>query len=235
MADGPTAERVERIVTFLAETTGTALDYLYTDPPRRSGLLDGDGILELWNAFQEDDERLRKRRLTTQCKPRRAEPYGFYFLFHRAAGRRVPIYVGKGSLPYRPLAHLGLQNQYFDQVMASYFGGISGRPWRPEVDPAWLKERLGPLELGLMFHALDCEGDDKRKAGEIETKLIKALHPVANSGFYAPRIEHFDLARLVAAWPENGAGKPSLTSQGVEELIASCLDRHRRCVGVQAV
>jgi len=60
VADRPTFDRVARVVSFLAGMTGTGVDYLYPELPRRRGLLDGDGILELWRAFQEDDEKLRR-------------------------------------------------------------------------------------------------------------------------------------------------------------------------------
>lgn len=114
MADGPTRERVERVLAFLAQTTGTGTDYLYPEPRQKSGLLDGEGILDIWRAFQEDDRELSEFKLMTQLKPGRPEPYGLYFLFYLLDGQSIPIYVGKGKLPYRPLAHLGLQNQYLD-------------------------------------------------------------------------------------------------------------------------
>ena len=81
MADGPTHERVERILALLAQTTGTGVDYFYPEPRRRPGLLDGEGILDIWRAFQEDDPKLSPFKLTTQRMGRK-EPYGFYFLFY---------------------------------------------------------------------------------------------------------------------------------------------------------
>ncbi|MDO8476197.1 MAG: hypothetical protein Q7W02_08360 [Candidatus Rokubacteria bacterium] len=230
MADRPTFDRVARVVSFLAETTGTGVDDLYPEPPRRRGLLDGDSILEMWRAFQEDDERLRPFKLTTQRNQGRREPYGLYSLFYRRVGQTIPIYVGKGRLPYRPLAHLGLQNQYFDQVMAAYFGGIHGRPWREDVNRQVVLERLSRLQLGFCFCAVGAGSEAKRDSGQYETRFIDALHPVCNSKYYPPRIDHFDLDRLAEAWPNNGAGKDSISTDDLENLITSCLDCHRQCV-----
>lgn len=230
MADGPTPERVERVLSFLAHTTGTGVDYLYPEPRRRPGVLDGEGILEIWRAFQEDDETLSPFKLTTQLKLGRSEPYGLYFLFYLLGGQTVPLYVGKGRLPYRPLAHLGLQNQYLDQMMARYFGGVHGRPWRQEDNQPFIRERLGRLRLGFCFYAVGAPSEAKKSAASYERQFIDALHPVGNSGYYPPRIEHFELAEAAAAWPENGRGKPSLGAAGIDELIAACLDTHDRCL-----
>ena len=228
MADGPTYERVERILAFLAQTTGTGVDYFYPEPRRQPGLLDGEGILDIWRAFQEDDRTVSPVKLTTTMD--RREPYGFYFLFYVLNGQTIPLYVGKGKLPYRPLAHLGLQNQYLDQMMASYFGGIHGRPWRQDDNLPRIRERLSHLRLGFCFHALGASSETKKDAAQEERRFIEALHPVGNAGFYPSRIEHFELARAAATWPAKVRGKASLGTAELEELIDACLETHRKCV-----
>lgn len=230
MADGPTRERVERVLAFLAQTTGTGTDYLYPEPRQKSGLLDGEGIFDIWLAFQEDDRESSEFKLMTQLKPGRPEPYGLYFLFYLLDGQSIPIYVGKGTLPYRPLAHLGLQSQYLDQVMAYYFGGVHGRPWRQERDQPFIREQLSRLRLGFCFHALGAQSEAKKDAAQYERQFIEALHPVCNAGYYPRKIEHFELAKLAAAWPGNGIGKRSLGTPELEGLIRRCVEIHDACV-----
>ena len=224
-------QMVGRVIEVLDQTTAAAADYLLPGLGRNKTLLDGTEILRLWEAFQEDHEAIA--RLKTQWptrKPEHMPTYGLYFIFYRRDdGGMVPVYVGKGSLPYRPLAHLGLQRQYIDQVFAFYFGGIHARPWRLDISED-VRRRFGPLCLGLVFYSVERDKSEPARAiGDYERAFHMALHPIGNTGYYPRQINTFVLKQLVDTWPENGRDREVLPAAEIGRILQECAERHARC------
>jgi len=202
------------------------------------GLLDGADILDLWTQFQSD---ISLRTQLPRRKPELKTPYGLYFYFYQTPGaetlgRLVPMYVGKGTLPFRGLQHLGLQ-QYIDQVFSHEFGGVTGNPrlWssaRLEV----VRAALVPMRLGFIFHSTSGLIDDASEetavpaAVELERKFRAALLP-AMDGHLAPKTppvgETFDLKVLAEHWC---AAAKWATPPEVDTLIQDSQRGHERVV-----
>jgi len=204
-------DHVDRITTLVAATTRTACTYFSKSLVPKLGLLDGAEIIDLWTQFQSD---ISLRTQQPRRKPELKTPYGFYFYFYQTPntdtpGRLVPMYVGKGPLPFRGLQHLGLQ-QYIDQVFTHAFGGAHSHPSLLSSEQLKVMQAaLVPVRLGFILHSAPGLSDDAGKetvvpsAAELERRFQLALLP-AMDGRLAPKTPPvgmiFDLKILAEHW-----------------------------------
>ncbi len=114
---------VDRIARLVEATTLTACTDMSRSLVPQRGLLDGEGILDLWEQFQVDTSlRTQQPRRKPEMKP----PYGLYFYFYETTGQLIPLYVGKG--PAGGEAHSGSKRRYIKPVLGH--GGL-GQPLSP--------------------------------------------------------------------------------------------------------
>jgi len=114
------------------------------------------------------------------AQDKQKQAYGLYFLFFRAGKVTVPVYVGKGWIPDRPIDHLA-PSQFFDQLMSSYFGGIHRHPHAlPSKRRKSVMKKLPPLLLGAVVFSAERRKAEELGCGDYEKKFIRVLQPLAN-------------------------------------------------------
>lgn len=164
---------IEQLTRLLSETTPSAVLHFRVNCQAR-GMLFGKELLRFHQRLAEADS-------TKKGVMERA--YGLYFIFFETSATLVPVYVGKGDLPYRLLQHFGLVAPV-DQVLAFHLGGLHGYPQHLR-DKEKYQKGLERLHVGVVLACRNRSNDDvRKKVDKYEKYLIKALKPVADGSNY---------------------------------------------------